>query len=168
MSERRKRRYVMVTGQMLDVGPLTPQEKNFLVEACRRYSKFPDWNKFASWWWREFDRAGLKDDRPIYRICQDLEGRLGIAQGYVAEPDYRQSLSALIGERFGSRNRFCRKTGLDPGQLSRVLDGRGDLSLKTLTKILKTFGAALVVRPPDLIRAETAPEAARKVLAVVG
>jgi hypothetical protein len=102
-----------------------------------------------------------------YRICQDLEARLGIAQGKVAPPDYRDYLADLIDEKYGSRYRFCKETGIDPGQLSRVFASRSDLSLEALKKLLQVLGAALVVQPEDDLKANTSPEEASRVLAGV-
>ena len=84
-------------------------------------------------------------ESPAYRICQDLEARLGIAQGKVAPPDYRDYLADLIEERYGSSYRFCKETGVDPGHLSRVLSARSELSLKHLQRLLESLGASLII-----------------------
>jgi len=90
--------------------------------------RFPlEWTRFADWWNAEFTKTGLNVKSPVYRICQDLEARLGIHLGSVSPPDYRDSLADLIDGRFGSRLEFCRATGVDPGQPSRVFAGRADL-----------------------------------------
>lgn len=97
----------------------------------------------------------------------DLEARLGIAQGKVAAPDYRDYLADLIEERFGSRYKFCEATGIDPGQLSRVFASRADLSLPALQKIVHALGAALVIQPDDALEARISPEEADRALASI-
>lgn len=92
---------------------------------------------------------------------------MGIAQGKVAPPDYRDYLAALIEERFGSRYRFCQETGVDQGQLSRVFAGRSDLSLQLLQKLLDALHAKLVVELEETVRANSSPEEAKRVLASV-
>lgn len=81
----------------------------------------------------------------LWRICQDLELRLGTRQGKVAFPDYRDFLLDIIESRYGSRYRFCKETGVDEGFLSRVLTGDKDFSLPSLTKLLDKLGLALVI-----------------------
>jgi transcriptional regulator with XRE-family HTH domain len=82
-------------------------------------------------------------------------------------PDYRDYLADLIEEKYGSRYKFCKATGVDPGHLSRVFRSRADLSLSALEKLLRALGAALVVQPEDALKANTSPDEASRVLAVV-
>ena len=91
-----------------------------------KYHSRLEWTRFAAWWNAEFGKSGLSTKSPVYRICQDLEARLGIHQGSVSPPDYRDFLADLIDVRFGSRQEFCQATGVDPGQLSRVFAGRAE------------------------------------------
>src|SRR5450759_5312090 len=113
--------YHTVTGRSIPIDSLSSREQEFLRAIASRYSGTPPWSEFGAEWSNAFQKERLDRHSPIYRICQDLEARLGIAQGQVAPPDYRDYLQDLIEERFGSRNRFCTATGMDPGQLSRVL-----------------------------------------------
>lgn len=98
--------YPTITGGLLNLGSLAAGESAFLAAVGQRYADKPEWTEFSAWWMSEFQRAGLSMDSPAYRICQDLEARLGIAQGKVAPPDYRDYLADLIEERYGSRYRF--------------------------------------------------------------
>ena len=54
---------------------------------------------------------------------------------------YLDSRGARAG--FGSRLEFCRATGVDPGQLTRVFVGRADLSLRALQNVLAVLQAPL-------------------------
>lgn len=145
----KNRTYQTITGRTLDLGGLGEKERTFLAAVQRRYGKEPEWSAFAAWWTEEFRRSGLTVESVAYRTCQDLEARLGIAQGKVGPPDYRDYLADLIEESFGSRYRFCKEKGVDPGHLSRVLAGRSELSLQSLQHILQALHAALVIQPEE-------------------
>jgi hypothetical protein len=112
--------YQTITGRRIPLSRLSRSEKELLSRVRQKYNARLDWTRFAAWWNAEFSRSGLTTKSPVYRICQDLEARLGIHQGSVSPPDYRDFLADLIDEQFGSRLEFCRATGVDPGQLSRV------------------------------------------------
>lgn len=139
--------YQTITGRNLDLGSLTEKERAFLTRIEATYGTAPEWSAFSSWWSEELRRANLPTASMTYRICQDLEARLGIAQGKVAPPDYRDYLADLIEERYGSRYRFCKETGIDPGHLSRVFASRSELSLQRLNHILEALHATLVIKP---------------------
>jgi hypothetical protein len=134
---------------------------------ARKYSPKQEWTRFAAWWNAEFKATGLNPSSVVYRICQDLEARLGISQGKVSPPDYRDFLVDLIDAHFGSRQEFCESTELDPGQLSRVLAGRGDLSMKVLQKVLEVLHAQLVIQTEEEARTKTSVHRAVEVIASV-
>jgi transcriptional regulator with XRE-family HTH domain len=161
---RKRTVYETITGRRLPTSRLTAAEKRFLALVRRKYSSGFEWTDFAAWWNAEFTRSGLGTKSVVYRICQDLEARLGIDQGKVSPPDYRDFLADLIDARFGSRQEFCRKTGLDPGQLSRVFAGRADLSIKALAKVLDVLRAHLVVQTDEAVRAQTSIARAEEAL----
>ncbi len=161
---RKRTAYETITGRRLPMSRLTAAEKRFLALVGRKYKSDLEWTDFAAWWNAEFTRSGLGAKSVVYRICQDLEARLGIDQGKVSPPDYRDFLADLIDARFGSRQEFCRKTGLDPGQLSRVFAGRADLSIKALAKILDVLRAHLVVQTDEAVRAQTSIARAEEAL----
>lgn len=142
-----RNQYRTITGRKLDISKLAEPERKLLREALERVRKVGGWNRFAAWWLKAFNESGLTDNSPVFRICRDLEARLGIAEGKVAAPDYRDYLADLIEERFGSRYRFCEATGIDPGQLSRVFAGKADLSADLLRRALKALDAHLEIRP---------------------
>jgi transcriptional regulator with XRE-family HTH domain len=160
-----KRTYSTITGRVLDLGGAGPDESEFLTAVLESYATGPEWSKFAAWWAEEFQRRGLPQESPAYRVCQDLEARLGIAQGKVAPPDYRDYLADLIEERYGSRYRFCKETGVDPGHLSRVFASRSELSVQNLQRILETLHAALVIQPAEDLADRVSPERGARALA---
>ncbi len=159
--------YKTITGRTLELSQLTAEERRFLEVVRSEYQKRPEWTPFEAFWIREFERSGLSTESVVHRICHDLEARLGIAQGKVAPPDYRDYLADLIEERYGSRYRFCKETGIDPGHLSRVLASRAELSLQSLQKIMDALHAALVIQPEESLREQLSPEDASRALAAV-
>jgi transcriptional regulator with XRE-family HTH domain len=161
----KKRTYQTITGRTLNLGALGKEELAFLASVRRAYSNGPEWSAFAAWWNGELHRLGLSPESTAYRICQDLEARLGIAQGKVAPPDYRDYLADLIEERYGSRYRFCKETGVDPGHLSRVLASRAELSVQSLQRILDVLHAALIIQPREALAERVSPKRAAEALA---
>ncbi len=156
--------YQTITGGRIPMSNLTDAEHGFLTKIAKKYSSRQDWTRFAAWWNAEFNAAGLATSSVVYRICQDLEARLGIDQGKVSPPDYRDYLVELIDTQFGSRQEFCRATEVDPGQLSRVLASRGDLSMKVLQKVLEVLHAHLVIHTEEESRAQTSIDRAAAVI----
>lgn len=161
------REYRTITGRKFDLGKLTAEERKFLAAARGYFHEHPSWTRFASWWVARFDKSGLGDGSPVYRICQDLEARIGIQQGKVAPPDYRDFLADLIEAVYGSRYQLCKQTGVDAGQLSRVLSGRGDFSMEMLNKLLDLLQAVLTIQPVQDARQSASPEEAEEALAAV-
>src|SRR5205809_1054337 len=83
MKKMNKPLYRTITGLTLDLSKLTREERPFIAYMHAYYKNSVEWSKFAALWAREFDKRALKQDGLAYRICQDLEARLGIAQGKV-------------------------------------------------------------------------------------
>lgn len=134
--------YRTLTGRRYDLGTLSVEERAALDEVRALYRRRPPWDQFARSWIsiaREKAWGGAKKipvGSTLYRICQDLELRLGIAEGRVAPPDYRDRIADLIEERFGSRYAFCKAAGIDQGNLSHVLAGKKHLSPETFFRVL--------------------------------
>jgi hypothetical protein len=158
--------YQTITGRRISLSRLSKSEKAFLSRVQQKYHARQEWTRFAAWWNAEFTRTGLSTRSPVYRICQDLEARLGIHQGSLSPPDYRDFLADLIDSQFGSRQEFCQATGVDPGQLSRVFAGRADLSLQALQKVLGVLQAQLVIQTQDQAREQTSVSRAEEALAL--
>lgn len=152
--------YQTITGGQIPLSGLSDAETSFLGMVARKYNARQEWTRFAAWWNAKFNASGLTPASVVYRICQDLEARLGISQGKVAPPDYRDFLAELIDAQFGSRQEFCRATGVDPGQLSRVLANRDNLSMKVLMQVLEVLHARLVIQTEEDSRAQTSIEQA--------
>ena len=84
--------YTTLEGEKFDVDKLS-SEDSLIYRQVREYlgqSPKPGWVDFANFWtrlvvnlYREIPEI---TEKPIYKICQDLECRLGIEQGYI-EPE---------------------------------------------------------------------------------
>ena len=157
--------YQTITGRRIPISNLTETEYGFLEKVAKKYNSRQDWTRFAAWWNAEFNASSLSTSSVVYRICQDLESRLGINQGKVSPPDYRDFLAELIDTHFGSRQEFCKATEVDPGQLSRVLASRADLSMKVLQKVLEVLHAQLVIQTEEESRTQTSIDRAAEAIA---
>lgn len=143
-----------LTGRSLDLRGLSGKELGALGELQRAYDARPSWAEFARLWprllrERVWGRRKVPVGSPLYRAAQDLELRLGVAEGRVAPPDYRDHLADLIEEKFETRAAFCEATGIDPGNLSHVIAGRKDFSLEVLKKVVVVLDVQLDLVPRD-------------------
>jgi len=155
--------YHTITGRRLDLTDLDGKERALLAEVLKKYQHEPEWSKFAQLWLGKFHVSGLEESSVVRRVCEDLEARLGIAQKKVGPPDYRDYLADLIEEKYGTRYRFCREHDLDQGHLSRVLAGKGDLSMELLGKLLSLLDAEFVVKPKEeLVMTRSVEDAGRE------
>jgi transcriptional regulator with XRE-family HTH domain len=141
-----------LTGRTLDLRELPAKERDALSELHRLYDTRPGWADFARRWpqllrERVWGRKKVPVGAPLYRVAQDLELRLGVAEGRIAPPDYRDHLADLIEEKFKTRAAFCQATGIDPGNLSHVLAGRKDFSLEVLKKVVEVLDVQLDLVP---------------------
>ena len=157
--------YLTITGGQIPLSGLSEPEFGFLEIVAKKYGPKQDWTRFAAWWNAKFNASGLPTTSVVYRVCQDLEARLGINQGKVSPPDYRDSLAELIDAGFSSRVNFCRATGVDPGQLSRVLASRDNLSMKVLNQVLEVLHARLVIQSEHDSRAQSSVDQATEAIA---
>lgn len=153
-----RKRYWTIAGRSYDLSVLSSEEQEFLGEMFELFSLQPRMTHFMNAWmsrgletiWKTKDYEGS----PVYRICQDLQARLGIAQKKLSPPDYRDQIVALIEELFPSRYRFCKEIGkeigIDESHLSRVLAGKKELAQGTYQDFLDALG--LKEGPPVLRR----------------
>src|SRR3990172_8124866 len=101
------RHYETLTRRPIDLTGLGPKERKALQRIFDEYKKNPKWERFSTLWQKELGEA-LRDTsarerirHTVYRVAQDLEMRLGIAQGVVAPPDYRDYIVDWIEVKFG-------------------------------------------------------------------
>ena len=134
--------YKTLNGDIFNLDELPAELKSVYREVKSLYDINAGWTEFTNHWIAKIRGAFSGEppsavvEEPIYKICQDLDSRLGIRQGYTREPDYRDLLADIISLHFGSRYRFCKETGVDEGHLSSVLKKKKNLSLEKLQEIL--------------------------------
>jgi len=135
--------YRTLNGEVFDLDKLPAKQKSIYAELKSFYDVNVEWTKFTNLWVAKVREVfGAKEpseivEKPIYKICQDLDSRLGIRQGYTREPNYQDLLADIINIHFGSRYQFCKQTGVDEGYLSSILNRKKNPSLKMLQGILE-------------------------------
>jgi len=137
--------YITLTGERIDISGLTTEEKVFLGRAVKAYEAgeaFPNFvNRInapgspalqGGQWVTEAVATS-----PLYRVCQDLGDRLGVAQGFLAlgetssmegpgfegsEPDYISCEAAArrIGVTAEAIRRAVREKRLPARQVGRT------------------------------------------------
>ncbi len=142
--------YKTLDGEVFNLDELTKQQKLIYSEVKSFYDINPDWNQFSNVWTDRLREAFAGVDprtvveEPIFEICQDLDSRLGVRQGYMREPDYRDLLADIISRHFKSRYQFCKEMGIDEGYLSAVLARKKHMSIEKLQEILDKLDHRIV------------------------
>lgn len=143
--------YVDLTGNQIPLGGLDSEEIELVHALQHRAETHPDWIDFDNYWVRAvadlYDGRGVPRSQSrrtaVFRIAQDLSGRLAIASGWARAPDYRDELDELIRSRFKTRREFCEATGISEDMLSHVLARRKHMSIETLARALDRIGYTL-------------------------
>lgn len=152
--------YQTVTGRRLDLKECDNEERAHLSAVLKKYRSKPDWNQFSSWRWNYAHSQGISSDSIVNRICDDLEVRLGISQGKMELPTYRDYLAVLIEEQYGSRYNFCQKHGIDQGQLSKIISGKADPSIDLLQRMATLLQANIVLKKEESLKSSISPDEA--------
>lgn len=85
--------YKTLKHERFDINNLSKEHLRFYEEVKEYYEKDPNWNEFGNFWIGKinFILGEVKRDEaieiPIFRICQDMESRLGIKQGYIKQKE---------------------------------------------------------------------------------
>jgi hypothetical protein len=152
--------YRDLDGNEISLGSLDMAERKLIATLKRRASAAPDWHEFGNFWRSlvgDFYKArGMPRTRitrtPVWRVAEDLDGRLAVDQGFARVPDYRDAIEEIILTRFKSRREFCQATGLSEDMLSHVLARRKHIAIDTLSKALSRIGCALKIVVPTAER----------------
>jgi hypothetical protein len=147
--------YVDLTGNQIPLGGLDNEEFELVRALQHRAETRPDWIDFDNYWVGAvanlYDARGVPRSRSrrtaVFRIAQDLSGRLAIAAGMARAPDYRDELEEIIRTRFKTRREFCQAAGVSEDMLSHVLARRKHMSIDTLVHALDRIGYDLRIAP---------------------
>jgi hypothetical protein len=149
--------YVDLRGEVVDTSSLDAEELQLVDELQQFAQEHPDprtvefWNFYARRVGDFYEQRGLSRRETtrtvVWRIAQDINGRLMIAAGLARRGDYRDELENLIRTRFATRRAFCEATGLSEDMLSHVLAKRKNLGIQTLADALTKVGYTIHISP---------------------
>jgi hypothetical protein len=143
--------YVDMKGTNFVLAVLDDDERRLLDELKATAKRNPDWGAFSTCYVTKlgsfYNSRGLSrqeiTNTPLWRIAQDLAGRIHIRQGIARPSDYRDELEILIQTQYSTRRAFCEATGLSEDMLSHVLAKRKDFGIQTLSDALAKIGYAI-------------------------
>ena len=138
--------YEDLAGRRWSLSSLTPRERRFLRSFVKRVNEGVSWPDLCGSWrvtlLKLYHGRSRKDvvRLPLYIVCQDIESRVGIDQGFFRQRDYRDDLAEMIRRKFPSRYRFAKRVGIDEALLSRVIRKKAHLSIDKLESALAPLG----------------------------
>ena len=146
--------YKTLSGEVFDLDFLPAQHREAYEEIKDYFDEQPHWNDFANFWLSKLksivNSSGEKlSETALFRVCQDLESRLGIQQGFIRRADYRDILRDIIEVEYTSRYHFCKVTGIDEGFLSNILSNKKDFSIAKFQEVLHKLGYELAVKKKE-------------------
>jgi transcriptional regulator with XRE-family HTH domain len=162
-----RKKYTTLENQMIGLEKLSDKERAFLNKAFMLYAKKVDWNEFSNFYIGEIQKIFGPVPRkeivksPLFKVCGDLELRLGIEQGQTRRSDYRDALEKLIDSEFNSRYQFCRKANIPQDTLSRILNKKREPSLRLLNTILGSLGYELTFQRKQIPRSSSRPDSSK-------
>jgi hypothetical protein len=147
--------HTTLTGKIISLEELDAEERKLVALLRKRAGEKPNWNDFDNFWMARvgkfYDDRGMPRKKSVQaapvRIAQDLSARIAVATGMARPPDYLDELAELIRTRFKTRRAFCKAAALPEELLDRVLSGRKDISLETLSEALQRIGCTLHIAP---------------------
>ena len=95
--------YIDLKGKRFDLGSLDSEERGLVQELKQRAAVDRDWFSFGNYWLKRvstfYDARGCSRQQMLasipYRVGQDLASHIGIAQGKMRAPDYREETDAI-------------------------------------------------------------------------
>ena len=158
----RNESYSDLYGNTIDISSLDDEERHLIDELHQYAKQHPDfrsgeyWNFYPRRVGDFYERRGLTRRETtvtaVWRIAQDIRGRMMIAAGLARRGDYRNDLELLILRQFPSRRAFCDATGISEDMLSHVLAKRKHLGIDTLSDALARIGYTIhITQMPDVL-----------------
>lgn len=144
-------------GNTFDISALSREERELVAELMQFAAANPGgrsakyWNFYVKRVGEFYEQRGLTRQQItktlVWRIAQDLNGRILVASGIARLGDYRDDLERLIFKHFRTRRAFCEATGLSEDMLSHVLAKRKDFGIQTLADALAKIGYTIHITP---------------------
>lgn len=152
---RRADTYLTLNLEVIRLSSLDAEEHALVDELVQLQERVSEWTDYANAYMPKvaalYTPRGLSrreiTKTPVWKIAQDLSGRLMVQKGLARAPDYRDKLEAIIRERFPNRRAFCEATGISEDMLSHVLARRKHLAIDTLSEALEKIGYELSIAP---------------------
>ena len=88
--------YETLSGEVFDLDLLPARHREAYEEIKNYFDGQPHWNDFANFWLSRLKSIVSSSEEKLsetalFRICQDLESRLGIQQGFTRRADYTET-----------------------------------------------------------------------------
>lgn len=149
--------YTTLSGEAFSLADLDPDERRLLDDLIAKARSVTNWTDYANYYMPRvgdfYLARGLTRRQitalPVWKMAQDLKGRLMIRAGEALPPDYRDTLGELIRSDFPTQKAFCEATGLSEDLVSHVLARRKHLAIDTLSDALKRIGYQLQIVPAE-------------------
>lgn len=151
--------YTTLRGTVIDLAGLDADERRLTDDLVARQQAGTNWSEYTNYYMSTVGNFYLPrglthrqvTETPVWKIAQDLRGRLMIAAGDALppDPDYRDRLNDLIRSAFPTQRAFCEATGLSEDLLSHVLSKRKHLSIDNLSEALRRIGFKLDIVPAE-------------------
>jgi hypothetical protein len=151
--------YSTMRGVAISLADLDRDERKLVDDLVRKSQSVTEWTDYANYYMPTVGdfylaRGLTRKDivaLPVWRIAQDLKGRLMVAAGEARTPgpDYRDALESVIRTSFPTQKAFCDATGLSEDLVSHVLARRKHLAIDTLSEALQRIGYRLQIVPAD-------------------
>ena len=108
--------YVDMKGREYSLSSLDTDERALFNDLQAFAKEHADWGEFNNFYVRKvgdfYKSRGLSREETVqtvvWRIAQDIGGRMHIAQGQARPSDYRDELEYLIRTKFRTRRQFLR------------------------------------------------------------
>jgi hypothetical protein len=147
--------YTTLNGEAYSLADLDADERRLVNELSAKARSVSNWTDYANYSTRAvgdfYQGRGLTRRAivglPVWKIAQDLKGRLMVRAGEAVPPDYRDRLEALVRSEFPTQKAFCEATGLSEDLVSHVLAKRKHLAIDTLSGALERIGYRLQIVP---------------------
>jgi hypothetical protein len=96
------KKYQTLKQEMYDLDALPPEQQSVYEVVWNFYQQAPDWDTFTAFWLAQTDRLhpqlSRKDitETPLFKICEDMDARLAINQGYTRPSDSHDELQRIF------------------------------------------------------------------------